>query len=327
MNVDVPGGPDRGRRGHALMIIRLGWGLGLFLGSLLLGWWLHQRSILTEVWASWIVRWLVIGPSPLVLCLSFWEMNLHSLEPWVLPFLGTLISASTLGPAYLYARRSGLARPQVGSFLTCAFFSNLGYLGAFTAFALFGEAAYGLCMLYLVFFTPCFYTLGFRIASHYGQATTSSGVGAAFHSELRLSPFIGMVVGALLSLAGVMRPLPLQRLNHFLIPLNTAVYLITIGSQLTFESPQRWLRPCLVMSVIKFLYTPLIAWTLLSLFHIHGLPRLVVLLQASTPVAVSPLVLPLLFGLDRKFSNALWLFTTLVAIPWLLLTIPVLQRL
>jgi len=50
-------------------------------------------------------------------------------------------------------------------------------------------------------------------------------------------------------------------------------------------------------------------------------------LQASPPVAVSPLVLPLLFGLDRRLSNALWLFTTAAALPWLLLIIPLLQQL
>ena len=309
------------------MLIRLGLGLGLFLGSLILGWWLHRCALLTEARASWLVRWIVVGSSPIVLCLSFWEMNLRSLEPWLLPLLGTLISTSTLVPAYVYAKQAGLTKPQIGGFLTCAFFSNLGYLGAFTAFALFGEAAYGLCMLYLVFFTPCFYTLGFGIASHYGHPIASSRLGIAFNSELRMYPFIGMALGALLSLGRVARPMPLQWLNHMLIPLNTALYLITIGSQLTFESPRLWLRPCLVMSGIKFLYTPLIAWLMVSLFRINGLARLVVLLQASTPVAVSPLVLPLLFGLDRKLTNALWLFTTLVAIPWLLFVIPVLQRL
>ena len=81
------------------------------------------------------------------------------------------------------------------------------------------------------------------------------------------------------------------------------------------------------MSAIKFVYTPLIAWLLLTAFKIEGLPRLVVLLEASTPVAVSPLVLPLLFGLDRKLSNALWVFTTLAAIPWFIFVLPILQRL
>ncbi len=309
------------------MLLRLLFGFGLFLGSLMLGWELHRRAVLSEARAAALVRWTLTGPTMFVLCLSFWKMHLRSLDPWLLPLLGVLISSSTLLPAYLYATRTRLTKSQTGSFLTCAFFSNLGYLGAFTAFALFGEAGYGLSMLYLVFFTPCFYTLGFWIASRYGRTVSPPGLGAPLSGELRWSPFLGMAAGALLSLAGVPRPVPLEWLNTLLIPLNTAVYLIAIGAQLACESPRVLWRPCLAMSGIKFLYTPLIAWMLVSLFRIEGLPRLVVLLQASTPVAVSPLVLPLLFGLDRKLANALWLVTTVVAIPWLLLIIPVLQRL
>ena len=309
------------------MIARLGFGLGLFIGSLALGWGLGRIGVMTESRASRLVRWIVIGPSPVVLCLSFWRMNLRSVEPWLLPFFGTLISASTLAPSLLYAKRAKLSAPQLGSFLSCAFFSNLGYLGAFTAFALFGEAAYGLCMLYLVFFTPCFYTLGLWLGSHYGEERSASQLSEAFNDELRLYPFLGLLAGAVLSFANVPRPAPLEWFNHVLIPVSTALYLMVIGSQLTLVSPRPWLGPCLAMSGIKFLYTPCMAWLLVSLFHLRGLPRLVVLLQASTPVAVSPLVLPLLFGLDRKLSNALWLFTTLVALPWLLLVIPVLQRL
>ena len=108
------------------MLVRLSLGLGLFLGSLALGWWLHRRALLTEARTSQLIRWIVIIPSPLVLCLSFWKMDLHSFQPWLLPFLGLLISASTLLPAFVYAQRARLPRPQIGSFLTCAFFPNLG---------------------------------------------------------------------------------------------------------------------------------------------------------------------------------------------------------
>ena len=308
------------------MWIRLGSGLGLFTGSLAIGWWLHRGRILTEARASRLMRWLVIGPSPLTLCLAFWKMNLRSLEPWLLPFLGLIIACSTLVPSLLYAKRAKLSDAQTGSFLTCALFSNLGYLGAFTAFAMFGEAAYALCMLYLVFFTPCFYTLGFWIASRYsGGAKALSGSAVAVDDELRLFPFLGMLAGIILNVARVTRPLPLEWLNHALIPLNTGLYLIAIGSQLTFASPRPWLKPCWAMSGIKFLYTPCVAWLLVSLFRIHGLARFVVLLEASTPVAVSPLVFPLLFRLDRRLANALWLFTTLASIPWIALLLPLLR--
>ena len=309
------------------MMLRVALGLGLFLGSMGLGWWLHRRGHLTEAGATRLVRWVVRGPSPVVLCLLFWHMDLHHWQPWLLPLLGTVISASTLLPAWFYTRRTQLSPPQTGSFLTCAFFSNLGYLGAFTAFALFGEEAYGLCVLYFVFFSPCFYTLGFWLATRYGRPSANRGMAAAYNSELRFYPFIGMLVGAGLNLVGLPRPAPLEWLNHVLIPVDTALYLIAIGSQLTLESPRPWWRPCVAMSLLKFLYTPAVAWGLVTLCRIEGLPRLVVLLEASTPVAVSPLVLPMLFGLDRKLSNALWFFTTLIAVPWLLLVIPLLERL
>jgi len=306
------------------MWLRLSVGLGLFVGSLAAGWWLHRTGRLPEARASRLVRWIVIGPSPVVLCLSFWQMNLRSLQPWLLPLLGALISASTLVPASLYARRTRLSAPQTGSFLTCALFSNLGYLGAFSAFAFYGEAGYALCMLYLVFFTPYFYLLGFGIAAKHGGARQPSGLATAFKDELRLFPFAGMLTGILLNLAQLPRPQPLEVLNHLLIPLDTALYLTAIGSQLTFESPRPFLRPCLAMSVIKFLYTPLVAGALLAVFQIEGLPKRIVLIEAATPVAVSPLVLPLLFGLDRKLSNALWLFTTVASIPLFTLLLPIL---
>ena len=265
---------------------------------------------------------LVIAGSPVALGLSFWSMELRRLEPWLLPGLGLGISCSTLLPAWLYARRARLTDPQTGAFLTCALFSNLGYLGAFTAFALFGEAGYALCMLYLVFFTPCFYTVGFAIAARYGRARAPEGLGVAFNDALRVYPFLGMVLGAGLSLMRIPRPAPLDGFNHLLIPLNTALYLIAIGSHVSVCSPQPWRAACWAMSGIKFLFTPLVAWGLVCLFHIDGLPRSIIMLEAATPVAVSPLVLPMLFGLDRQLSNALWLFTTVLSLPVLFFLLP-----
>jgi predicted permease len=311
----------------AMMWIRMILGLGLFTGAMGAGWWLHRQGRLPPELAARLVRWIIIIPSPVSLCLSFWRMDFRSPEPWALPLLGLLAASSTLIPAFLYVRRSAFTAPQAGSFLTAAYFSNLGYFGAFTAFALYGEAAYALCMLYLIFFTPAFYTLGFGIAARYGKERQPSAMENAYKSELRLFPFLGMAAGALLSLAGMPRPAVFESLNHVLIPVTTSIYLATIGAQLTFSSPRPWLGPCLAMCAVKFIYTPAVAWLLANLFGVDGLPRAVVMIEASAPVAVSPLILPLLFGLDRRLANALWLFTTIAAIPWYLFLLPLLPRL
>ena len=304
------------------MALRLSLSLGLFIGSLISGWWLGRWGLLTETRATRIVRFLVKGPAVAVLCFLFWGMDLKQWQLWSLPLLGMTLAVSTLIPAIFCARALKLSRPQTGSFLTCALFSNLGYFGAFTAFALFGEAAYGLATLHLAFFSPCYYTLGFWIAGHYGRSASHSTPTDSTQSELRFYPFIGMALGIVLSLAEVPRPDLLEAVNHLLIPVDTALYLMAIGSRLTVESPRPWASACWAMSAIKFLYTPLVAWLLVSLFHIHGLTRQVILLLASTPVAVSPLVFPSLFGIDRKLSNALWLFTTLLAIFWFVFILP-----
>ena len=343
------------------MFLRSLFGIGVFLGSMGAGWGLRRMGRLTEARASMLVRGVVTWSSPVVLCLSFWRMELRAVQPWLLPLIGMVVSCSTMAPALLYARRARLTPPQTGSFLTCAIFSNVGYLGAFTAFALFGEAGYALCMAYLAFFSPCFYTIGFWIASHYGHPSLASAQHTLLKQdagELTRYPIAGMLLGIALSLAEIPRPLLLEQLNHVLIPLSTALYLIAVGSQLAFDSPRPrrgtptvtfgeakrvgvaegsvdacegidrpWWRACVAMSAMKFLYTPLVAAALLAVVPIHGLARTIVLLESATPVAVSPLVLPLLFGLDRRLSNALWFFTTLASIPVFLVLIPLLRLL
>ncbi|MBI3312105.1 MAG: AEC family transporter [Candidatus Omnitrophica bacterium] len=302
------------------MIGRLAFGLGLFVGSLLTGWFLGRVGLLTDVRAKRVIRVVLKWLSPVVLCLSFWRLSMTGMGPWLLPVIGCLLACCALVPAWGYARAAHLNQSQTGSFLTCAMFSNVGFLGAFVAFALYGELGYGLGMWYLVFFNPCFYLVGFGLAKRFGSRTQAADdVGDAFSDELRLYPFLGLCLGLGLGLAKVPRPASYEFINHLLIPVETVCYLAAIGSQVTYEPLRRWLTPCLAMSAIKFWYTPALGWILVSCFHLTGLPRAIVLLQSAMPVAISPLMLPLLFGLDRKLSVALWISTTLLAIPWLLI--------
>jgi len=307
------------------MLFRLGFGLGLFAGSLLIGFWLGRQGLFTEPQAKRLIRFVVKWLSPIVLCLSFWRLQVTDPAPLLLPLIGCLVSLLALLPAWGYVRLAKLSGPQTGSFLTCAMFSNLGFLGAFVAFALFGEVAYSLAMLYLLYFSPCFYLVGFTIAKRFGHDVRVPSSGPALADELRAWPFLGLCLGLVLSLAKVPRPAAFELLNHVLIPIDTALYLAAIGSQLTFEPLGRWVMPCMAMSAIKFGYSSLVGWLLVWFFHVEGLSRFVVLLQASMPVAISPLMLGLLFGLDRKLSSALWMFTTALTLPWLLLYIPLIH--
>lgn len=313
--------------------------LTLCLGSMAAGWILGRARLLKERQARSIIRLVVTWLAPLVLCLLFWGLDLSAAGQPLLPVIGLAISCAAVLPAWGYARAARLDRPRAGSFLTCAMFSNLGYLGSFVAFALHGEPGYGLAMLYLLFFTPAFYLFGFGIARRYGVRSAclprqpqdapdarrrqAEAVGAADLDTIRFLPFVGLVLGLGLNLSRLPRPLVCESVNHLLIPLETGLYLLAIGSQLHLPRPSRqWVVPVLVMCAIKFLFTPAVGWAVSHALGLEGLPRFVVLLQASMPVAISPLMLPMLFGLDRRLSGALWLCTTLAAVPWLLVYLP-----
>lgn len=301
-----------------MILIRLILGLGLFISSLIAGWALGRRGVLTESRARTLLYVVVKYLAPVVLTLSFWRLQIRALGPWLLPLIGCLVSLSTLLPAWAYTRAAPLTGPQKGSVLTSAFFSNLGFFGAFVAFALRGEEAYGLAALYLIYFSPCFYSLGFALARRFG----SGRQGIQLPDELRWYPFVGMAIGLTLNLLGIPRPALCESVNRALIPLDTVLYVVAIGSQLSLRLPRRWLGVSLAMSAIKFWWSPLVGWGLASAFGLEGLPRFIVLLQAAMPVGISPLMLSILFGLDRRLTNSLFVFTTLLAVPWLLVYLP-----
>ncbi|MBI3087857.1 MAG: AEC family transporter [Candidatus Omnitrophica bacterium] len=301
-----------------MILIRLVLGLGLFISSLIAGWALGRRGILTESRARALLHAVVKYVAPVVLTLSFWRLQIRAPGPWLLPLIGALVSASTLLPAWACTRAAPLTGPQKGSVLTSAFFSNLGFFGAFVAFALRGEEAYGLATLYLVYFSPCFYSLGFALARRFGAGRRE----VQPPDELRWYPFAGMAIGLALNLLNVPRPAFCEPVNRVLIPLDTILHVAAIGSQLSLRLPRRWLRVSLAMSAIKFWWSPLVGWGLASAFGLEGLPRFIVLLQAAMPVGVSPLMLSILFGLDRRLTNSLFVFTTLLAVPWLLVYLP-----
>ncbi len=302
------------------MFVRLIVGCSVAVGCLFLGKWLRHIGWLDHQRAQRWIRWLVRFPVPTTLCLSLWNLRFQSTSAWSLPLIGFMMVLSPILPAWLYARYKKLSRPEKGSFITCAAFSNVGYFGAFVAFAVFGEQAYALCIFYMTLFNPGFYTLGFWLAARYGSSNQNAL--AQSLSSLRWIPIAGMVLGLTLNLLQFERPQPLAWLNQTLIPLMTVLYLTAIGSELTFNIPKQTYPHCLAMCGIKFLYAPLVALFLASVFHITGFERMIILLEASTPVAVSPLIFPLLFGMDRQLSSALWLSTTLVALPWFIFLVP-----
>lgn len=293
-------------------------GLSLFWGALAAGALARRRGWLGERGARRLIAVMIKGLEPVIVALSFWALDCSDPRVLWLPVVGCAIACSSLPLAWLLGRRLRLAPAEMGIFLPCAFFSNLGYLGAFVAFALYGEHGFTLAQLYLLFFTPCFYTIGFGLAAHYGgrqERAQAAGQEPALFENLQRYPLSGLAAGLALNLLHVTRPAWCGPLDGVLIPSATALYLVAVGSRLRLERLQDHWRPCAAMSALKFLYLPVIGWLVGRAAGFGGDALRVTVLQAAMPVATMPLMLPLLFRVDGKLANHLWIATTALAVP------------
>ena len=271
--------------------MHIGSSLALFWGAILLGYAARRARFVTLTFAPQMTRWLATWVAPPVALLAMWANEFTRLPVISLPFIGLAVSCASLAPAWWLMRRWRLSKPRAGSWLLSAFFSNVGFLGALVAFAVWGERAYGLCTLYFLFFGLGVYTVGYGIGDRYGASVPVESPGARQLELWRWTPMVGTLAGVALSWRGVPRPVVLTAINHALIPLMTAAYLFIVGTTMHMSRVGRFWREGLWMSAIMLVYAPLVGAALGAWWGYRHLPDplvwRVVLLESAMPTAIT----------------------------------------
>jgi predicted permease len=129
-----------------------------------------------------------------------------------------------------------------------------------------------------------------------------------------------------LNLAGVSRPEVLNlAVTRFITYLSTAGFSFAIGLGLDFRKSLRYVRHSLWVSMIKFLFNPLLSLFLVWIFGYFRLPEplplQVTFIESFMPTAILAVVLSKLFELNDDLANAAWILTTLILVPFIPLII------
>lgn len=296
----------------------------IIFGSLFFGYFLQRKGIVsqTKEVSSLIVKSTFRFISPVILCLSFWKLNLKIISIWTLPFVGLATAMMLLIAGKYFASLYKLPDKQKGSFIASAAFSNIGYtLGGFLCFILFGEMGLALAIIYTLYYTPLFYTIGFYVAEYYGhekRVRIGKSLKGMFTEDVRLLPSIGLLCGVFLNFGKVQRPEFFALLTKILVPLATFGYFASIGLTFRFGAVKQFKKVCFSMSLLKFVFAPMLGLALAYVLGYHrildGLPMKIVLVESSMPVALSALLLPMFFDIDRDLANACWLVTTFMMV-------------
>jgi len=251
---------------------------------------------------------------------ALWIVQIKNTKIAALPFLGifALFIGGVLG--FIAAKLLRLGRKETGSVLTCASFSNIGSIGGLVCYIFFGEKGYALVPIYKLFEQLIYFAIGFPIAKIFStniiiKEKLTSRIRQVATDVFVIVALASVVIGILLNLSGIKRPIFYENINAISIPAGTITLLMSIGLAMKFGKVKKYLKESLMIFIIKFVLVPIVV----SVFAFflgygrisEGLPLKVVIILSSMPVAFSALIPISIYDLDLDLANSCWLTTTL----------------
>ena len=278
-------------------------------------------------------RTALLFVNPVAIVGALWVVNIESIRLAALPLNGLFAILSGGALALAAAKMLRLEPRKTGAMYGCGSFTNIGSIGALVCFVFLGEQGFALVPIYKLFEELSYYSIGFPVAKYYSAAETTESTMDRIRS-LSKDPFIlvallSIVLGALLNLASIPRPAFFGTLVSIFVPLGTVLLLTSIGLALKLRRVRDYLKECVSVSLIKFLFVPILASSLAYLLGFgdidEGLPLKVVIILSSMPVAFNALIPPSIYDLDLDLANSCWFFTTAMLLAVLPLLLAVLH--
>lgn len=226
----------------------------------------------------------------------------------------TLASMALLGSFWAFLHRADTAT-RSSAVLGATFFNgvNLGFpIAAFT----FGDAGLQLASVLIAVNSIPHNGVGMFIAARGALSTRQT-----FSVMLRMPLFYAMALALILRLTEARVPevvlYPIESLGRAAIPYT----LVCIGMELARMRVGKVDRLLAGIVALRLLVAPLVAIAAADLVGLSGLLRAVVILQASMPSAIAPIVYARVFGGNVDFLSRAVFYSTLgslVTLPFLL---------
>lgn len=207
------------------------------------------------------------------------------------------------------ARLLRFDRTMETAFVLSALFINAGNYGLPVSEFAFGDAGLQRAIIFFVGTQLLQSSLGVFIASR-GTATLSRSITNVFSAPLPYAALLGFAINrGLFAL-----PIPLHRVVDILADAAVPVMLLNLGLQLSRTLLQGRTSALVLVSAVRLVASPLIAFALMPLFGLSGVTQQVVLVQAAMPTAVITTIVAAEYGSDTGFISGAVLVTTLASV-------------
>jgi len=288
------------------------------------------RGWLAEELAKPITFWIMVLAYPFTGALSVWVLKLVWSDLWV-TVQPVILMVATFGIGLVVAKRLRLSPQATGVFSYTAGLSNIGFtMGGFICLRLYGEQGLACTLVYILLWTVVFFGVFFPLAGRFTGRREPYTI-ATFVRNLidpRCLPLLGIVVGIVLSLAGVSRPAFVTRLYlvDILVIICTAVMFFVTGLRLHVSHLMDNMGLYGWLAGIKFVASPLLAlgliWTVRWLgMDLTDLRCNVMIVESTMPAALFAVVVANLYDLDAPLASAMFVANTVM---FLVVVLPIL---
>jgi len=293
-------------------------------GSLFLGYLLKKVYSPLSGYSRFITLVLLTVLTPVIILNSFWSLAFNSIKIIQLPLVFVCLATLSALPAVGVFRVLSMDKKEMGSFLSCTLFSNIGItLGGFLCYVLYGERGLYLSSLFSAFFLPYYYMAGFPLMSYFSKNRRATLFDAA--AELLRNPASAVslaltAAGIALNLSGIERPEVLNTIaTKWLTYISAGSFSFGIGLGLNFRESLKYVKHAVLISAIKFIFNPFIGLLCIFFFGYSSLadriPAQVIFIESFMPTAIFSVVLVKIFRLNEDLANSAWILTNLLVIP------------
>jgi malate permease and related proteins len=259
-------------------------------------------------------------------CLVFDSLTHSDLSGPIFAQIGVASLGATLvvaSLAFLSGRALRLDRHTLATLIVAATFGNAGNFGLAVSKFAFGDAALSIAVIYYVFNSLAVYTLGVAVA-----ASGKRPWREVIQHGLILPTTIAVVIAALMRLAGLATPQPLDRAIGLLSQSAIPVMLMLLGLQLAGirEFPRARLGLIALAALSQLIVAPLITLGLALALQLNGATLQAVVVESAMPTAVITTILAVEYELDATLVSGTVVLSTLLSPLTLTPLIAFLQR-
>lgn len=293
---------------------------GVFAGQILRKWHstkdvVSKKKIEKTTNTIRVVAFFVLNP--IIMVNSYWVIDFSNISIFMLPLICVLVLALNGGIGLLVSKKLKHSCEQRSAMFAGSTFSNLGTIGGLITFSFFGEKAFAIAAMFILFESFYNYLLAYPIVKSLGEG--QKGLQGRIKDLLKDPSIIVYVsavfVGVALNISPLSRPQFMSLYNEYMIPIVSFLLIGTIAFTMDLGKTKTFFKEGIAIICLKFLVAPVIGVSLALLFGLQdieqGLVVKVVAIMTLVPCGFNAIVVPTVYKADRDVANTVWMFSML----------------